>query len=65
MLDCRLKTSLRKTHQRMLEAGELLSVQRLNECYSLFRSRFGPDVLRRLDGERLLNVLHTTDSAIR
>lgn len=61
MLDCRLKTSLRETHQRMLEAGELLSVQRLNECYSLFRSRFGPDVLRRLDGERLLNVLHTTD----
>ena len=61
MLDSQVRTSLYETHARMWAAGELLSAQRLHECYSLFRSRFGPDVLRRLDGERLLNVLHTTD----
>ena len=61
MLDHRLTRNLREAHARMLADRELLSVQRLRECYSLFRSRFGPDVLRRLDGEHLLNVLHTTD----
>ena len=58
MLDDRLKERLHETHERMRADGELLSIQSLDECYSLFRSRFGPDVLRRLDGERLLNVLH-------
>ncbi len=42
----------------MLEAGELLSLPRLDECYSLFRTRFGPDVLCGLDGELLLNTMH-------
>ena len=58
MLDDRLKKSLHEAHRRMLEAGELLSLPRLDECYSLFRSRFGPDVLSRLDGELLLNTMH-------
>jgi len=61
MLEHRLKERLHETHERMRADGELLLVQRLDECYSLFRSRFGPDVLRRLDGERLLNRLHSTD----
>lgn len=58
MLDDRLKENLRSAHGRMLEAGELLSSQRLEECYSLFRNRFGPDVLRQLDGEQLLDTMH-------
>ena len=58
MLDDRLKENLRKAHGRMLEAGELLSSQRLEECYSLFRNRFGPDALRQLDGEQLLDTMH-------
>ena len=58
MIDTRLKKNLLEKHSRMLEAGELLSPRRLNEYYSLFRSRFGPDVLSRLDGERLLDLMH-------
>ena len=58
MLDDRLKKNLRETHGRMLESGDLLSSRRLEECYSLFRTRFGPDVLRRLDGEHLLDTMH-------
>ena len=58
MIENRLKKNLRETHRRMQAAGELLSLRRLEECYSLFRSRFGPDVLRQLDGERLLDTMH-------
>lgn len=66
MLDDRLKENLRKAHGRMLEAGELLSSQRLEECYSLFRNRFGPDVLRQLNGEQLLDTMyaHGKDSLV-
>ena len=42
----------------MKNAGELLSPQRLEECYSLFQRRFRPDVLRQLEGEQLLNAMH-------
>ena len=43
----------------MHTAGELLPSRRLEECYSLFRNRFGPDALRQLDGEQLLDTMHT------
>ena len=59
LLDRRLKRKLLETHARMLLSGELLSLQRLDECYSLFRARFGPDALRQLDGELLLERMHT------
>lgn len=59
LLDHRLKRELLETHARMLPSGELLSLQRLDECYSLFRARFGPDALRQLDGELLLERMHT------
>ena len=58
MLDDLVKESLRETHRQMLESGELLPSRRLDECYRLFRSRFGPDVLRQLDGEQLLETMH-------
>ena len=42
----------------MLATGELLSKDRLAECYRVFRDRFAPDVLQRLDGEALLDTMH-------
>lgn len=58
MLDHRLKKKLLDAHGRMQTAGELLPQKRLEECYALFRSRFGPDALRQLDGEQLLDTMH-------
>ena len=58
MLDDRLKQRLSKAYTQMQQAGELLPLGRLEECYSLFRNRFGPDALRQLDGERLLDTMH-------
>ena len=59
VLDDRLKEKLLEAYGRMQTAGELLPSQRLDECYSLFRSRFGPDALLQLDGEQLLDTMHT------
>ena len=58
MLDDRLKQRLSEAYAQMQQAGELLPLGRLEECYSLFRNRFGPDALRQLDGERLLDTMH-------
>ena len=60
MLDGRLRRKLLDTHTRMEIGGELLPLQRLQDCLSLFRSRFGPDALRQLDGERLLETMHAS-----
>ena len=59
MLDSRLKEKLLEAYARTQTAGELLPSRRLEECYSLFRNRFGPDALRQLDGEQLLDTMHT------
>ena len=62
MLDDRLKQSLLKVHETLLQQGSLLSSERLTNCYSLFRARFGPEVFKKLDGEELLNLIHARPS---
>ena len=62
MLEERLKNKLLETHMRMRVSGQLLSPSQLDHCYAEFRSRFAPDVLRQLDGERLLNTMHAHGS---
>ena len=58
-LDRRLKKKLLEAYEEMQIAGELLSPKHLEECYSLFRARFGPDALLQLDGRQLLDTMHT------
>jgi hypothetical protein len=41
MLDDRLKQSLTKTHETLLQQGTLLSSERLSNCFALFRAHFG------------------------
>jgi 5-methylcytosine-specific restriction enzyme B len=55
-----LLDDLRRLHAEMLESGELRSRDALAGHYATFRERFGPDVLRAHDGERLLSLLHET-----
>jgi 5-methylcytosine-specific restriction enzyme B len=57
-LDNRIAEELRKLHKSLEEQGKLLSSEQLAEYYSTFRSRFGPDKLKSLDGEALLNIMH-------
>ena len=61
-LDARVQQSLRTCYESLLKNGQLLTKERLSECYALFRERFGPERLRGLDGESLLNTMHAHGS---
>ena len=61
-LDTRIQQSLRSCYESLLKRGELLTKERLSECYALFRDRFGPEKLISLDGELLLNTMHAHGS---
>jgi len=58
ILSERLSSELRKFHQELDAKGELLSKSKLEECYRLFRQRFGPEVISQWEGEELLYLLH-------
>ena len=59
MLDERIKSRILDDHKKLTAEGKLLSKSQLEACYQTFRSRFGPDVLAKLDGEELLESMHT------
>jgi 5-methylcytosine-specific restriction protein B len=61
-LDARVQQSLLACYESLLKRGELLTKERLSECYALFRDRFGPERLKSLDGEVLLNTMHAHGS---
>jgi 5-methylcytosine-specific restriction protein B len=54
-----LKTAL----SQGLASGELQTPAQLDQQIALFRDRFGPAVLRQLDGEALLRLMHGRDSS--
>ena len=58
MLDDRIKARILDDHKKLTADGKLLSRAQLAACYRTFRSRFGPDVLAKLDGEELLETMH-------
>ncbi len=43
-----------ENHNKLLTSNKLLPVEKLNEGYSTFQQNFGPDKLKSLDGEILL-----------
>jgi 5-methylcytosine-specific restriction enzyme B len=57
-LDNRIAEELKERYKSLEDQGKLLSREQLAEYYSTFRSRFGPDKLKNLDGEALLNIMH-------
>ena len=57
-LDQTIADRLRQQHQQRSASGELLSPVKLQGYYDTFRRRFGPEVLRNLDGEALLAAMH-------
>lgn len=58
-LDPRIEQALRAAHEAIARRGELLSVDRIRASYAAFRDRFGPDKLRALDGDALLQAMHS------
>jgi 5-methylcytosine-specific restriction protein B len=57
-LDPRLRQELEAALKRGLASGELMAPHQVAEHIRRFRDRFGPDVLRALDGEALLRLMH-------
>lgn len=55
----RIESGLSITHGKLAEHGKFLSSDRRKASLEAFRSRFGPDRLRSLDGPELLQVMHT------
>jgi 5-methylcytosine-specific restriction protein B len=58
-LDPRIQQSLRDALDAIARRGELLSIDRIQTCYATFRDRFGPDKLKSLDGDALLQTMHS------
>ena len=58
MLDDRIKSRILDDHKKLTADGKLLSRSQLEGFYRTFRSRFGPDLLAKLDGEELLETMH-------
>ena len=57
-LDPEKRRQIIQKHEQLAADGKILSDSQLETYYSLFRQRFGPDVLRSLSGEALLNLVH-------
>lgn len=53
-LDPRIEKSLHDAYDALARRGELLSTDRLQASYALFRVHLGPDALKSLDGPALL-----------
>src|SRR5665213_3010737 len=58
-LDQRIERELRDALNSGERSGEVLSQERLQECYNTFRDHFGPNKLSSLDGDALLQAMHT------
>ncbi len=58
VLDERIAKDLREWYKTLESEGKILSSEQLSEYYGTFRNRFGPDKLKSLDGEALLNIIH-------
>src|SRR6266487_2271583 len=57
-LDERIVQELKALHKKLNDEAKLLSDEQLAQYYSTFRNRFGPDKLKNLDGEVLLDTMY-------
>jgi 5-methylcytosine-specific restriction protein B len=65
--DPRLLGDIRRLHTQLVAQNKLVREEVLSDAYARFRERFGPAVLRSLDGESLLATMHgrgTKDSLV-
>ncbi len=58
-LDSRIVDELKAKYKSLQDEGKLIPNEQLEEYYRTFRNRFGPDKLKNLDGEALLNLMYS------
>lgn len=58
-LDPRIQQELSAVHDDLEHRGELVPVEQLKSSFALFKSMFGPEKLRSLDGDVLLQTMHS------
>lgn len=58
LLSEKIRTQIKDRHRQLVDENKMPSATQLEREYSLFRERFGPSVLKGMDGEELLNYLH-------
>ena len=58
LINERLVQDIRKIETKLNSEGKLYSRSQLKDFYETFRKQFGPDKLKVLDGELLLDTLH-------
>jgi len=58
VLETTLRDELLDRYQQMINEEELLTREQLSRYYRTFQERFGPEQLRNLDGEALLETMH-------
>jgi 5-methylcytosine-specific restriction enzyme B len=58
LIEAEILDELRGAINRGLASGEIMTPAQVEQQTTLFRIKFGPDVLRQLDGEALLNLMH-------
>jgi len=58
MFHPQIEEELIETRRHLEAEGRILGKEHLASYYDLFRRRFGPEVLRSLDGEALLHAMH-------
>jgi 5-methylcytosine-specific restriction enzyme B len=61
MLEHRLSQELRSSLDLYIASEKLMTPTQIQQQTQLFRDRFGPAVLRQLDGEALLTLMHARD----
>ena len=58
MLSESMRAEILATSEQLINEGKVYTKPQLKQYYSNFRDRFGPDILRGLDGEALLSFMH-------
>ncbi len=58
-IEPKIERELRELRSQLEKDGQLLPKETLNQYYSTFRQKFGPEVLAQIDGEELLEIMHT------
>ncbi len=59
-LDERIVRELQELYKKQESEGKLSSRAQLEQYYKTFRDKFGPDILKNVDGEALLETMHGT-----
>ncbi len=58
VLDERVSRDLEERHRKLFSEGKFPSAVQLREYINAFQNRFGPERLRNMDGETLLETIH-------